>query len=156
MDYRTTILSQELIVDDPLLEDIDGLYFGFINEDRAVFDYTRYINENKLEPIDYKVFMRANKHFIEVIAADRGLRTSEIFFQNTNDHILIASELVFVCLAFIDNNLLRYFNALLTDITADGLAFSNTFILKTTTERVPSEVLKSIIRQREIDQRNEQ
>ena len=68
MDYKTTILKKEIQTDETLLPEIAGLHFGFLEENRAVFDYTAYIEENKLVPIDFKVFMRVNKHFIETLA----------------------------------------------------------------------------------------
>ena len=149
MDYRTSILAQGVLIEDQLLEDIYGLYFGFISESRALFDYTRYIEENQLDPIDYKVFMRANKRYIELIAADHGLFPSQLFYLNTDGHILVASELVFICLMYIDPDMLRYFNTLLTDLTADGFALSKATALRLAEERIPSDILHNIIKERE-------
>ena len=62
MDYKTTTLIKELKTTEILLPEIQGLYFGFMGEDKAVFDYTTYFEENHIQYIDYKVFMRTNKH----------------------------------------------------------------------------------------------
>lgn len=151
MDYKTTILSNALDVKEALLPDIPGLYFGILSEDKAVFDYTTYLEENKLSPVDYKVFMRLNKHFIEQLLVQTERNTSELFYQNTNGHILIASELVFLCLAFVNPELLRYFNALISDAISDGVAYSSGFVYSMAANRLPTDVLSDIIKERQND-----
>lgn len=151
MDYKTTILKKEIQTDETLLPEIAGLHFGFLEENRAVFDYTAYIEENKLIPIDFKVFMRANKHFIETLAKSNDKKTSELFFQNTNGHILVSAELAFIFLAFVNPEMFLYFNSLLTDIITDGVAYSNGFVYSMTANRIPSDVLSDLIKEREND-----
>lgn len=151
MDYKTTILNNGIEVKDALLPDIPGLYFGVLSEDKAVFDYTAYIEENKLQASDYKAFMRLNRHFIEPLAKQLGRKTSDLFYQNTDGHILIASELVFLCLAFVNSELLGYFNALVSDAISDGVAYSSGFIYSMAVHRLPSDVLNDIIKERQND-----
>lgn len=151
MDYKTTILNNGVEVKDALLLDIPGLYFGVLSEDKAVFDYTAYIEENKLQASDYKVFMRLNRHFIEPLAKQSGRKTSDLFYQNTDGHILIASELVFLCLAFANPELLGYFNALVSDAISDGVAYSSGFVYSMAVHRLPSDVLNEIIKERQND-----
>ncbi len=151
MDYKTTILNNGVEAKDALLPDIPGLYFGVLSEDKAVFDYTAYIEENKLQVPDYKAFMRLNRHFIEPLAKQSGRKASELFYQNTNGHILIASELVFLCLAFVNPELLGYFNALVSDAISDGVAYSSGFVYSMAAHRLPSEVLNDIIKERQND-----
>lgn len=151
MDYKTTILNNGVEVKDALLPDIPGLYFGVLSEDRAVFDYTAYIEENKLQASDYRVFMRLNRHFIEPLAKQSGRKTSDLFYQNSDGHILIASELVFLCLAFANPELLGYFNALVSDAISDGVAYSSGFVYSMAVHRLPSDVLNEIIKERQND-----
>lgn len=151
MDYKTTILNNGVEVKDTFLPDIPGLYFGVLSEDKAVFDYTAYITENNLNAIDYKAFMRLNKHFIEPLVETSGRKTSDLFYQNTDGHILIASELVFLCLAFVNSELLRYFNALVSDAISDGVAYSSGFVYSMAAHRLPSDVLSEIIKERNND-----
>lgn len=151
MDYKTNILKKELKTDEILLPEIEGLTFGIINEDTAVFDYTAYIKNNSLPSVDYKVFMRTNKHFIETLAKSVGKSTAELFFQNTNGHILIAAELTFLCLAFINPDLCSYFNSLLTDVITNGVAYSHGFIYSLAAQKLPNEVMQDIIKEREND-----
>lgn len=151
MDYKTNILKKELKTDEILLPEIEGLTFGLMDEDTAVFDYTAYIENNSLPTVDYKVFMRTNRHFIESLAKSVGKSTTELFFQNTNGHILIAAELTFLCLAFINPELCSYFNSLLTDVITNGVAYSHGFIYSLAAEKIPSEVMQDIIKEREND-----
>lgn len=82
MDYKTTTLIKELKTTEILLPEIQGLYFGFMGEDKAVFDYTTYFEENHIQYIDYKVFMRTNKHFIEPL-----IKASQKRHQNCSTRI---------------------------------------------------------------------
>lgn len=151
MDYKTTILNNGVEVKEAFLPDIPGLYFGILSENKAVFDFTAYIEENKLQATDYKVFMRLNKHFIEPLIEPTERKTSELFYQNTDGHILIASELVFLCLSFVNPELLRYFNALVSDAISDGVAYSSGFVYSMAANRLPSDVLADIIKERTND-----
>lgn len=151
MDYKTNILTEELKTDVDLLPELAGLHFGIVGEKKALFDYTAYVAENELPSIDYKVFMRTCKCFIEVLAKNAGKQTSELFYQNTNGHILIAAELAFLCIAFINPEMCVYFNSLLTDAISEGVAYSNGFMFSMAAERLPSDVLSDIIKEREND-----
>lgn len=149
MDYKTNILSKELETKENILPEILGLHFGIMGEEKAVFDYTAYFEENELQHIDYKVFMRVNKHFIETLIAPSGKKTSELFYQNTNGHILVAAELVFLFLAFANPEMCLYFNNIITDAVSDGVAYSNGFLYSMAAQRLPSEALNEIIKERQ-------
>lgn len=152
MDYKTTFLQTEVQADEILLPEIENLYFGILDQNRAVFDYTSYIEANNLPVIDYKAFMRMNRHYIEALIKPTGLKTSELFYQNTNNHILVAAELVFLFLAFINPELCVYFNSLLAEAISDGVAYSHGFLYSMIAQKLPSEVLTEIIKERNHDQ----
>lgn len=149
MDYKINTLSKELDTKENMLPEIFGLHFGIIGEDKAVFDYTAYFEENELQYMDYKIFMRMNKHFIENLIKPSGKRTSELFYQNTNGHILVAAELVFLFLAFANPEMCLYFNNIITDAISDGVAYSNGFLYSMAAQRLPSDVLNEIIKERQ-------
>lgn len=151
MDYKTTILKEDLELNDHLIAEINGLNFATIGKGRAVFDYTAYFEANDLPIVDYKIFMRTNKKYIEDIARSHNIKTSEIFYQNTNGHILVIAELVFIFLAFANVELLLYFNGLLFEVLTEGVAVSNGFIYSMANQRIPSDVLAGIIKEREND-----
>lgn len=149
MDYKTVILSNELAADNDMLPDIPGLHFVVVREDVTLFDYTAYFEENDLAPIDYKIFMRQNKHFIAPLAKAAGKSTAELFYQNKNGHILVVSELTFLFLAFANPEMLIYINSLVADAISEGVAYSNGFIYRLAEERIPSDVLAEIQNERE-------
>lgn len=151
MDYKTNILSKELETKETLLPEIHGLYFGIMGEDKAVFDYTAYFEENQLQYIDYKVFMRMNKHFIETLIKPSSKNTSELFYQNSNGHILVDAELAFLFLAFVNPEMMLYFNGIIMDAISSGVAYSNGFLYSMAAQRLPSDTLNEIIKEREND-----
>lgn len=151
MDYKTNILSKELETKENLLPEIQGLHFGIMQEDKAVFDYTAYFEENQLQYIDHKVFMRINKHFIEALIKASSKKTSELFYQNSNGHILVDTGLTFVFLAFANPEMLLYFNGIIMDAISSGVAYSDGFLYSMAAQRLPSEALNEIIKEREND-----
>lgn len=151
MDYKTTILKEKVTTDETLLPEIADLHFGFLGEKKAVFDYTAYLEASKLPAIDHRVFMRANKHFIETLTKNANKKTSELFYQNTDGHILVDAELAFIFIAYVNPEMFLYFNSILVDAITDGVAYSHDFIFSMAAERLPSDVLSDIIKDREND-----
>lgn len=145
MDYKTNVLGRAVEVNEEVLPEVSGLYFGTVGSDQIVFDYTAYFENNKLDFIDHKLFMRANKAYIEVLAKSKGRKTSELFYQNTDGHILVGVELVFIFLAYSNPEMCIYFNSLIGDVVATGVAYSDGFIYHAASERLPSDVLGEII-----------
>lgn len=148
MDFKTTVLPKELKVTEELLPEVFGLFFGITPNGVPIFDYTEYIERNNLTPINYKVFMRTQADMIKTLASSTGRKTCDLFYQNTNGHILVANELVMLYLAFVNPQMLLYFNTLLTDILSEGVAYSNMFIYEIASNRLPSEAMQEIIKDR--------
>ncbi len=149
MDYKTNILKEKITTDETLLPEVADLHFGFLSDNKAVFDYTAYLEANELPALDYRVFMRANKHFIETLAKSSNKKTSELFYQNTDGHILVDADLAFVFMAYVNPDMFLYFNGLLADVITDGVAYSHGFIFSMAANRLPSDVLSDIIKERE-------
>lgn len=156
MDYKTNILNQKIETKEELLPEMPNLFFASISGDKIVFDATTYCKENGLDEIDYKVFMRMNKHYIESFSKSTGLKTSEIFYQNTDGHILIDHQLVFLYIAFVNPGMLMYFNGLLNDVISNGVAYSDGFIYSMALSRIPTEVFEEIVIERHNETTNEQ
>lgn len=132
-----------------MFPEIRGLFFGYTEDGRAVFDYTAYVEANELQT-DYKSFMRLNKHFIEPLAEEEELSTSQLFFQNTDGHILIDGKLAVICLMFSDPKLLIYFTGILEKAMTDGIAYCHSYLYALASE-MPLEMLKDIIKESEDD-----
>lgn len=148
MNYKITALPEKVVVNQNLLPEIAGLFCCLLNDEKAVFDYTAYFEENNIEPIDVKVFMQYNKRYIEELAKSSNIKTSQLFYQNKDGHILVDYMLVFLFLAFANPDLLRYFNSLLGYVMTEGVAYSNGFIYSQAMNRLPTEILQDIIDQR--------
>lgn len=155
MDYKTNVLQQEVEIDGIMFQELPDLHFGVINGQIAVFDFTEYIESNGIESMDYKKFMRLNKHYIETISKSYGKPTSMMFYQNTNGHILVAAELAFLFLAFVDPDMCLYFNSALAELMDNGISYSQSFIYKLAEERLPLDILKDIIKNKTDEQEQE-
>lgn len=149
MDYKTNILTKELEVKEQILPEMKGLYFGMLSHDMMVFDYTAYIEENQLDNVDYKVFMRLNRHYIESLSKLTGTGTSNMFYQNTNGHILVADTLAFLFLMFINPEMLEYFTSLLAEAMSEGVVYTHGYIYTQAAQKLPTDILQSIIKERE-------
>lgn len=156
MDYKITQLSRQIEIKDALIEDFQDLLFGTTPEGDAVFDATEYCERNKeLGAFNVRVFMRVCKPFIEKFIQAESVRPGNMFFQNADGHSLIIADFSFLFLSFVDDSLFMYFNDLITTIIHEGLAYSDSFLLQQTAQRIPSEVLEKIIDLRK-EKENEQ
>lgn len=148
MDYKLNILKKTVECEEILLQDIPTLNFGEADDDVVVFDASAFCRSMEADSFDWRTFSRINKKYIEGIARITGLDTRKLFYQDKGGHILIAQELVFLFLAFVDDTLLLYFNNLLADAMSNGVAFTDGFVVQIAAQRLPTEVLKQIINER--------
>lgn len=151
MDYKTNALSTKAEINDNLMPDLNGLLFGLIEQEVVVFDFTAYIEANEIKDIDYKTIMRQNRHFIDQIIKTTGRSSAKCFYQNTDGHILITAELLYLFLCAVNPEMTTYFNNLLNDVFTNGVAYSNGFVYSMAASRLPSDVLTDIIKEREND-----
>ncbi len=148
MDYKANILDSQLECSEQALPDFPSLLFGQTPDGVLVFDSTAFYFANKLEEIDYKIFQRINKRYIEGFINNSELKSTQLFYINRDQHILIHHELTFLFLAFADPNLAAYFNGIIGEIMSNGVAYSDSFILSMTSQRVPTSILQQIINDR--------
>lgn len=149
MDYKTTTLDTLLKCEEELLPAFPNLKYGDITEDLTVFDSTAYYKAQEQDEIDHHTFQRINKRYIESFIQYGDVKASELFFLNKDGHILMNKELTFIFLAFATPVFATYFNGLLGDLMANGVAYSDGYIMSLATQRIPTDVLKQIIEERE-------
>lgn len=149
MDYKLNMLQDAVEVNEIIYPDISGLFFGDVAPGEPVFDFTRYAEENEMEDADHRVFMRMNKFFIEQILSSVGRKTTRAFYMNKDGHILIAAELVFLCVCFFSPDMTQYFSALVSDVLSDGIAYSSGFIYHMAAKRLPTMALEDILKERQ-------
>lgn len=148
MDYKTTTLDTQLECKEQFIPAFPELQFGNISEDLMVFDSTAFYIKRNIEEIDYRIFQRANKKYIESFIQYGDSKQSELFFLNKDGHILMNKELTFLFLAFAEPMLATYFNGLLGDIMTNGMAFSDGYIMALVSQRIPNDYLQQIINDR--------
>ncbi len=151
VDYKVNVINDKLEVSDALMSDFPDLLFGMISDGIAVFDATEYCDKDEnATSFNSRVFMRAVKPFIEGFVKIKELDSAKLFYQlGPNGHSLINAQLVFLFLAFTNNTWLAYFNDIVSEAINNGVAYSDSFLLKQAAQRIPSEVLKMIIESRE-------
>lgn len=148
MDYKLNTLQKQLECSEQALPDFPTLLFGTIPNGPLVFDSTAFYEANNIEEIDHKVFQRINKRYIESFINNAELKPSDLFFINYDQHILMHHELTFLFLAFAEPTLAAYFNGLIGEIMANGVAYSDGFVLSMATQRIPTDMLQQIINSR--------
>ena len=148
MDYKLNVIGKQIKCEEPLLQDIPALKFTDI-DDVLVFDATEYCLVGELEDFDYRAFSRMNKRYIEYIAGATGIDMKKMFFQEKGGHILVVQDLVFMFLAYVEQSLCSYFNNILADAMANGIAFTDGFAVQLAMQRIPSDVMREIINNRD-------
>lgn len=148
MDYKITNLTEEVECNQQIFEDFNGLTVGRLADNDAVFDATAYCEANGLETADYRSFSRTNKRYIEALIKSGQIKREKMFYLNTNGHLLVNISLAYLFLAFYVSDIYVYFDSLINDIITDGVAFSDNYVVRLASERVPSEMLQTIIESR--------
>lgn len=155
MDYKISVLPQAIELKDSLIDDFSDLLFGTTPDGTPVFDATEYCNRVETESqFNARVFMRNCKPFIEGFIKAGELDPSKMFYQNTDGHLLIHEQLVYLFLMFTSNVWLIYFNSLISDVINTGVAYSDSFLLKQAIQRIPSDVMEKIIETRKEDEQS--
>lgn len=148
MDYKVTTLKDQLECSEQALPDFPTLLFGTVPNGPLVFDSTAFYEANNIAEIDYKIFQRINKRYIEGFINNTELKASDLFFINHDQHILMNHELTFLFLAFAEPSLAAYFNGLIGEVMANGVAYSDGFVLSMASQRIPTDILQQIINNR--------
>ena len=145
MDYKTTTLVTEVKCERAEIADFPSMKFGNLPNGQSVFDYTQYFEDNGLEHIDHKVFGRICKCFINALVTRLELNAAELFYQNTDGHILAQKELAMLFLQFANPDIFTYFDQMLWSLMENGMAFSDGFVASLAATRLPDDVLNEIM-----------
>lgn len=145
MDYKLTGLVKAVECEKTEIADFPSLKFGSLANGQSVFDATRYYEEEKMEPVDYKVFSRICKVFISALVTRLELDERELFFQNTDGHILMHKDLTILFLQFSNPDVFVYFNQMTWELMENGIAISDGLVATLAATRVPNEILQEII-----------
>ena len=157
MDYKLNILSEEVRCEEELFPDIPQLLFGQLPDEALVFDATEYFSFENIEDGNWKSFSRANKKYITDISGYSGRETSQMFYQNKNNHILIVAELVMPFLCYFNSSMLQYFISIFFDLMKNGIAISDSKVFELAFERLDDAAINTILKYRnEADEKVEE
>jgi len=148
MDYKLNKTSN-IECKDAILPGFPDLKFCSLG-DEVVFNATEYCNASNIEDFDWRGFSRICKRFIEGMISATQLNRSLLFFQDMNGNIFINQGLAFLFLAYVSDDMIAYFNSLLADVLATGIAFSDDFVYSIASSRLPTQLLKQIVNSREV------
>ena len=149
MNFKTTTLDKLLECKEQEISEFPRLMYGTIPNGPLVFDSTFYYIANNLEEIDYKTFQNINKRYIQAFIDNTDTKAGELFYLNKDGHILMNSQLTFLFLCFAQPELAAYFNGILGELMANGVAYSDSFVMSLAYNRIPTASLQAIIKERE-------
>ncbi len=158
MNYKLNVLKKKVKCSERPFSEIP-ISVGTVGDGQSVFDIDQYCEEAGVEVEDWKIFTQRHRLYIERYAARAEKKTSELFYQNTDGHILMDLSLVFIYLIYKDDDLSAYLFSLLTDVLSDGVCFSDTYVVELAAERLPEEVVRRMfgkVKQEDEDESEEQ
>lgn len=117
------------------------LLFGNKTDNGIYFDATSYI-QNK--PITVDDFLRKCDWEIEALIKSYELNPNECFLINNEGHILIDGNLTYLFLSYVEQDFLAYMCDRCHDLFKDGVAVSDSYILRHAFERLDEKSLNKI------------
>lgn len=145
MLYKKNILTKPLPCNDKVMTDITSMRFGKLSDDVLVFDATFYCSQELHSQFQDKQFMMACRQWIDAIANDSKISISELFYVNTDGHVLLHKDLAVIFLMWADTNMLVYFMSLIEDALIDGIVLSDGLLLSMIIAKVPDKVLEGVL-----------
>lgn len=148
MLFRVVDTTGPVKCDEKLLADVPNLRFGKVGEDIVVFDASFHSHQSLNSTFQESKFMVSNRAWIEALANDSKIPTSNLFYRNKDGHILIVRELAMLYLMWADPGMLIYMMGLLEDALTDGFAISDGLLVSMIHAKVPDRVLRTILEAR--------
>ena len=148
MLFKVNSTTAPVKCDEKLLADVPDMRFGNIGKDRVVIDASFHSSQSLNSTFNETKFMTCNRAWIETLAKSSNLPLSELFYRNTDGHILMVRELAMIYLMWADGNMLVYMVNLLEDALTDGFAISDGLLVSMIHSKVPDRVLETILEAR--------
>lgn len=138
MNYKLNQLNTKLECSELMCNELP-IMMGSISDELRVFDADYYCAERGIEAEDWTVFTRIHKFYIERIAKMSDKQTSEMFYRNTDGHLLMDEQLVFLYIMYRDEIAMSYLFSMLSDVLTEGIALSDSYLYSTVSSRFPRE-----------------
>jgi len=143
MDFKLNHLQKEVKCEEVGIPDLPALKFGHLEDGTLVFNASEYISQNDVD-VDYRIFSRAMRFWIEQIAKGYGISTASMFFANPDGTELYHETLTYIFLMYIDPGMVSYFNDIIDDVMTNGMAFSDSFVMELASTRLPEDLIKTM------------
>ena len=148
MNYKLNILQSKVDCNQQLIKDMPSIFFGNLDDTTLVFDSTMYYEVSGIDAIDHNAFARTNRRHIEKLAESLGMKLTELFYQNTDGHILIHENLVILFVMSVNLDAYMYLYQMMADLLYHGMAFGDTFITSMAMQRIPTDLLEEVVKNR--------
>lgn len=145
MKPKLNILSKEVRCESVIFEDIPNLKAGTAGINIEVFDATEFCKASDLEEPPYYSFYTHCYRTIKAKVDNDSIKDADLFYQNTDGHILIHVSLAMIYMQHVDPNISLYFDSIAAQCLINGIAFSDSFAVNMAMERIPDETLQQII-----------
>jgi len=129
----------------PIISPVYGILDkNYYKEDIVVTTTTRTSYKESNKPITIDDFIRKCDWMIESLIKSYELDPNECFIINKEGHILIDGNLTYLFLSFVEQDFLAYMCDRCHDLFKDGVAVSDSYILRHAFERLDEESLNKI------------
>lgn len=148
MKPKLNILPKLVECQDILFPDIPSIVIADINGNKTIFDATAYCEGAGVDLPSYATFYTQCYKVIELICKENSINSSELFYQNKNDHLLIDVSLALVFAQYATPEMALYINNLAVSCFINGMVFSETFVARLASFQLPDATLQEIIASR--------
>lgn len=107
----------------------------------AYFDATAYLETKKDENLSVDKFFYHFRYLHYNMLQRYGLDAKKTVLVDRSSHILIDARFVFLFISYVEPDFLLYTNGVLSELFANGIVLSDTYIAQLAKERLPQDVL---------------
>lgn len=148
MKPKLNILPKLVECQEVLFPDMPGILVADISGNKAVFDATVYCERSGVDLPPYATFYSQCYKVIDLICKENNLNSSEIFYQNKDNHLLIDVLFALVFAQYATPEMALYINNIAVSCFINGMVFSETFVARLASFQLPDATLQEIIASR--------
>ena len=148
MSFKVSEEAIELTYTEQAFSEIPNLLFGTATDGTHYFDATYYLLQKKDSKTIYD-FWEEYASPIRTLLSSNSISDNKAFCLNKDGHVLVVFDLVYLFLSFVEPNFLSYVCDRMNDLFSDGFCVSDTYLLRSYSERLSDELLIHIINERQ-------
>ena len=129
---------------EPSIAEFPDLLFGTTSERRIYFDADAYLQTHS--PVkSVQDFFKDYAAPIQQLQILWNMKDTDVYKLNTQGHILIDSNLVYLFISFVEPEFLAYMLECMDTLLADGVVITDANIVKAARRRLDAESIKAMI-----------